>query len=113
VLGRQCAAKHSAAKRQAAFVVIGSTDPEGSRPYIGALLLAYYDPDGRLVYAGRVGRHQHRRAPTAVAAATSPRYGHNMPLDLPPPRSNRFGSPPCPSNQKPFQWKKALRLIIN
>ena len=30
VLGRQCAAKHSAAKRQAAFVVIGSTDPEGS-----------------------------------------------------------------------------------
>ena len=30
-------------------------DPEGSRPFIGALLLAYYDPDGRLIYAGRVG----------------------------------------------------------
>jgi hypothetical protein len=37
------------------FVVIGWTDPEGSRPFIGALLLAYYDPDGRLIYAGRVG----------------------------------------------------------
>ena len=37
------------------FVVVGWTDPEGTRPYIGALLLAYYDPDGRLVYAGRVG----------------------------------------------------------
>ena len=37
------------------FVVVGWTDPEGSRPWLGALLLAYYDPDGRLVYAGRVG----------------------------------------------------------
>ena len=31
------------------FVVAGWTDPEGRRPYLGALLLAYYDPDGRLV----------------------------------------------------------------
>jgi bifunctional non-homologous end joining protein LigD len=37
------------------FVVIGWTDPEGARAWLGALLLAYYDPDGRLVYAGRVG----------------------------------------------------------
>jgi DNA ligase D-like protein (predicted ligase) len=34
------------------FVVVGWTDPEGARPRLGALLLAYYDPDGRLVYAG-------------------------------------------------------------
>src|SRR5215472_15596585 len=26
------------------FVVIGWTDPEGARPYLGALLLGYYDP---------------------------------------------------------------------
>ncbi len=37
------------------FVVIGWIDPEGRRPYLGALLLGYYDPDGRLTYAGRVG----------------------------------------------------------
>jgi bifunctional non-homologous end joining protein LigD len=37
------------------FVVIGWTDPEGSRPYLGALLLGYYDPGGKLIYAGRVG----------------------------------------------------------
>jgi ATP-dependent DNA ligase len=36
-------------------MVVGWTDPEGSRPWLGALLLAYYDRDGRLVYAGRVG----------------------------------------------------------
>ena len=37
------------------FVVVGWTDPEGTRPWLGALLLAYYDPNGRLVYAGRAG----------------------------------------------------------
>jgi bifunctional non-homologous end joining protein LigD len=35
--------------------VVGWTDPEGSRPHLGALLLADYAPDGRLVYAGRAG----------------------------------------------------------
>jgi bifunctional non-homologous end joining protein LigD len=75
------------------FVVVGWTDPEGKRPRLGALLLAYYDPDGRLVYAGRVGsgintdeleRLWHRLQPLAT---------DRMPLDLPPPRSTRFGSP--------------------
>jgi DNA ligase D-like protein (predicted ligase) len=37
------------------FVVVDWTDPEGTRPHLGALLLAYYDPDGRLTYAGRAG----------------------------------------------------------
>jgi DNA ligase D-like protein (predicted ligase) len=39
------------------FVVIG-WDPEGTRPYLCALLLAYYDPDRGLVYAGRTGRQR-------------------------------------------------------
>jgi bifunctional non-homologous end joining protein LigD len=37
------------------FVVVGRTDPEGRRSWLGALLLAYYDANGRLVYARRVG----------------------------------------------------------
>lgn len=36
------------------FVVIGYTDPKGSQPGFGALLLAQYE-DGELVYAGRAG----------------------------------------------------------
>jgi bifunctional non-homologous end joining protein LigD len=40
---------------RAEFVVVGWSDPEGSRPHVGALLLGYYETDGRLVYAGRVG----------------------------------------------------------
>ncbi len=37
------------------FVVGGYTDPQGSRQGFGALLLGYYDADGQLTYAGKVG----------------------------------------------------------
>lgn len=37
------------------LVIGGYTDPRGSRIAFGALLLGYYDPDGKLVYAGKVG----------------------------------------------------------
>jgi len=74
------------------FVVVGWTDPEGSRPWLGALLLAYYDPDGRLIYAGRAG--------TGIDYAELERLWRRlqllaiskMPLDIPPSRDSRFGS---------------------
>jgi ATP-dependent DNA ligase len=74
------------------FVVVGWTDPEGARPWLGALLLAYYDPAGQLIYAGRAGtgidyaeleRLWRRLQPLAIS---------KMPLDEPPPRDSR-GSP--------------------
>jgi bifunctional non-homologous end joining protein LigD len=37
------------------FVIVGWSDPEGSRPHLGSLLLGYYTDEGKLVYAGRVG----------------------------------------------------------
>jgi DNA ligase D-like protein (predicted ligase) len=37
------------------FVIGGFTDPQRSRIGFGALLLGYYGPGGRLVYAGKVG----------------------------------------------------------
>ena len=37
------------------FVIGGFTDPRGSRAGFGALLIGYYDADGRLAYAGKVG----------------------------------------------------------
>jgi bifunctional non-homologous end joining protein LigD len=37
------------------FVIGGYTDPKGARIGFGALLLGYYDPDGKLAYAGKVG----------------------------------------------------------
>jgi bifunctional non-homologous end joining protein LigD len=37
------------------FVIGGFTDPEGARADFGSLLLGVHEPDGRLVYAGKVG----------------------------------------------------------
>jgi bifunctional non-homologous end joining protein LigD len=37
------------------FVIAGYTDPKGARSGFGALLLGYYDRDGQLAYAGKVG----------------------------------------------------------
>jgi DNA ligase D-like protein (predicted ligase) len=37
------------------FVIGGFTDPKGTRTGFGALLLGYYDPGHKLVYAGKVG----------------------------------------------------------
>jgi bifunctional non-homologous end joining protein LigD len=40
---------------RAEFVIIGFSDPGGTRKGFGALLLGYHDRDGALRYAGRVG----------------------------------------------------------
>jgi DNA ligase D-like protein (predicted ligase) len=75
------------------FVVVGWTDPEGRRPRLGALLLAYYDPDGRLVYAGRAGTGINTAELERLWRRLQPLATDKMPLDVPPPRSGRFGSP--------------------
>ena len=38
------------------FVIVGWTDPEGSRSSLGSLLLGYYRDDGKLIYAGAPAR---------------------------------------------------------
>ena len=75
------------------FVVVGWTDPEGSRPRLGALLLAYYTPDGRLVYAGRAGAGINNAELERLWRRLQPLAASEMPLDVPPPRTSRFGSP--------------------
>jgi DNA ligase D-like protein (predicted ligase) len=75
------------------FVVVGFTDPEGSRPYLGALLLAYYDEDGRLLYAGRAGGGMSQAELQRLHGILTPLATATMPLSMPPPKSNRFGTP--------------------
>jgi DNA ligase D-like protein (predicted ligase) len=75
------------------FVVVGWTDPEGTRPFLGALLLAYYDPDGRLIYAGRAGTGIGHAELERLWRRLQPLATPRMPLDKPPPRDSRFGSP--------------------
>jgi DNA ligase D-like protein (predicted ligase) len=51
------------------FVIGGFTDPQGSRTGFGALLLGYYDSDGKLVYAGKVGTGFSQRTLDTMHAA--------------------------------------------
>jgi ATP-dependent DNA ligase len=78
---------------RAEFVVVGWTEPEGRRPYLGALLLAYYDPDGKLIYAGRAGTGMNDAELERLWRRLQPLAIDRMPLDAPPPRGSRFGSP--------------------
>jgi bifunctional non-homologous end joining protein LigD len=75
------------------FVVVGWTDPEGGRSWLGSLLLAYYDDDGRLVYAGRAGSGFSQTELQRVWRRLQPLAVKETPLDVLPPRGSRFGSP--------------------
>ncbi|MGO9419295.1 hypothetical protein [Roseiarcus sp.] len=75
------------------FVVVGWTDPEGSRPHLGALLLGYYTDDGKLIYAGRVGAGMPDKTLADLRRRLDPPARTSSPLSAPPPRKTRFGSP--------------------
>jgi ATP-dependent DNA ligase len=75
------------------FVLIGWTDPKARGRHLGALLLGYYDPGGRLTYAGRVGTGINQAELERLWRRLQPLSVSKMPLDVPPPRSTRFGSP--------------------
>jgi hypothetical protein len=64
------------------FVVVGWTDPEGTRPS-RCLLLAYYDPDGRLVYAGRAGTGIKQEELKRLWRRLQPLAIDKMPLEVP------------------------------
>jgi bifunctional non-homologous end joining protein LigD len=75
------------------FVVVGWTDPEGSRSHIGALLLGYYTDDGRLLYADCAGTGMMDKELKRLAAVLAPLQVPKMPMAEPPPHDSRHGSP--------------------
>jgi ATP-dependent DNA ligase len=75
------------------FVIVGWTDPEGSRPHLGALLLGYHASDGRLLYAGRAGTGMSMRTLGELKSRLEPLAIARMPLAEPPTTATRFGSP--------------------
>ena len=75
------------------FVIVRWSDPEGSRPHLGALLLGYYSDDGKLIYAGRVGTGMPVKVLADLRRRLDPLARKTSPLSVPPPRSTRFGSP--------------------
>jgi ATP-dependent DNA ligase len=75
------------------FIIVGWSDPEGSRPHLGALLLGYYTNDGKLIYAGRVGTGMPVKALAELRRRLDPLARKTSPLSAPPSRKTRFGSP--------------------
>jgi bifunctional non-homologous end joining protein LigD len=75
------------------FVVVGWSDPEGSRPHLGALLLGYYTDDGKLIYAGRVGTGMPDKVLADLRCRLEPLARATPSLSVLPPRKTRFGSP--------------------
>ncbi len=89
-------------------VVAGCSDPEGSRHAIGALLLGYYDTDGRLLYAGRVGTGVPVETLAMLHERLKPLAVERMPLSAPPPREQRFG---CPLALSKVHWVRPELVV--
>jgi DNA ligase D-like protein (predicted ligase) len=75
------------------FIICGYSAPEGERAHLGALLLAYYDEQGRLAYAGRAGTGMSDKTLRQLQERLEPLRTAKTPLDVPPPRTTRYGSP--------------------
>jgi DNA ligase D-like protein (predicted ligase) len=75
------------------FVVVGFTDPEGSRQHFGALLVGYYDRAGRLHYADRGGTGMSQRELKWLYGKMAALVTPDMPLAETPQISGRFGKP--------------------
>src|SRR5260221_3749298 len=75
------------------FVVVGWSDPEGSRHRVGSLRLGYYTSDEKLIYGGRAGTGMPDAELERLWQRLRPLAVDRMPLAVPPPRDSRFGSP--------------------
>ncbi|CAG8863484.1 Multifunctional non-homologous end joining protein LigD [Pseudomonas fluorescens] len=72
-------------KRRQEFVIVGYTDPKGSRSGFGALLLALHDNDsGELRYAGKVGTGFSTTTLDSIHARLKPLEGERPALANPP-----------------------------
>lgn len=83
------------------FVIVGYTDPKGSRSGFGALLLALHDNDsGQLRYAGKVG--------TGFTATTlASIHARLKPLEVPKPA---LAKPPTGAEARGVHWLKPQLL---
>ena len=74
----------------------------------GSLLLGYYTPDGKLIYAGRAGTGMPVAELERVWQRLLPLAVPKMPLSEPPPRGSRFGSP-CVLNR--VHWVRPEMVV--
>lgn len=85
--------RKSKCTQQEEFIIVGFTESESSRPHLSSLLLAYYDDEERLTYAGRGGGGMSAKQLADVYAKLKPLVVKKMPIAEAPPRTSRFGTP--------------------
>ncbi len=73
------------------FVVIGYTDPSGSRKHFGSLVFGVHDAKGRFIYAGRAGTGYDAAALKQIGARLAKLKRARHPLDVSPPRAKARG----------------------
>ena len=86
-------------QHRAEFVIGGFTEPRRTRPYLGAILLGYFDGDGQLQYVGHTGGGFTRETLRQVRER----------LDALVQEESPFSSPP-PTNE-PAHWVKP-RIVV-
>ena len=88
------------------FVIGGFTPPKNSRPYIGALLVGYYEGD-QLMYAGKVGSGFNFARLKSLHAECLKRRVDVCPfVNLPTPRTSRFGGGMTRGMMREVTWVK-------
>lgn len=88
------------------FVIGGFTPPKNSRPHFGALLVGYYDR-GKLLYAGKVGSgFNHARLASLHAALEARRIEACPFVNLPTPKTSRFGGGMTRGMMREVTWAK-------
>lgn len=97
----------------AEFIIAGYKKGQGSRAKsFGALLLGYYDPDGRLLYAGNVGTGFDRRLLDDLMSTFESLTSKTMPFSQKPPGQNdvTWLKPKLVAEIKFAEWTQDKRL---
>lgn len=95
------------------FVILGWTEPGGSRRYLGSLLLGYYDADAELHYAGRVGTGFTERTLRELHECLAPLERRASPLTEAPagiPRRSHWVEPKLVAEIRFAEWTRDRRL---
>ncbi len=79
-------------KNRQEFVIVGYTDPKGTRSGFGALLLGLHDEHGQLIYAGKVGTGFNHATLESLHAKLKPLGVDRSPLAKAPPAADVRGA---------------------
>lgn len=102
--------KLKCAERQE-FVIGGYTDPQGGRSGLGAVLLGFYDDEGRLSYAGKVGTGFNDATLRTLQQRLSRLETDHAPFHDPPREKNAHWVKPSLAAEVSFsQWTQSGRV---